>query len=248
MAMTPPLQDSKEASAAPSMLPALPKPTVTTGPPSNSLPQPVSGPGDLTKGKSGIRGNDGVGRGAEQAMGGSPSLEEEQNLVPAPGRENRLKDSANVKPNPTSGHARDVLQYSGTPSESSLQRTYSSYRSRGHGHSAPHLPDIDDSQPMGLPGYPSEQPARTIVSDIKFHSQSPSTGPIYVFLGAPDQEEPLSSPSPIDDHDEPDPVRHVPMKRSTGGNGPQTHVAGDESRKTQRHQASPASTSIFPRS
>ena len=240
MAMSPPFQDSKETSAASSMLPALPKPTATTGPPSDSLSQSVSGPGDLNKSKSGIRGNDGSGSGAEQAMGGSPSLGEEQNLVPTPERENRLKDSANVRPNPTSGHARDVLQYSKYPSESPLQRTYSSHRNRGHGHSAPYPPDTDDSQPMGLPGYPSEQPAASM-PNIKYHSQSPATGPpINVHLKGPAQEEPSSVPSPIDNRGhETDPVRHVPMRQSTGGNGPRTHVAGDESQKAQQRQTPP---------
>ena len=143
------LQNLKDASTAP----VLPKnaPT-TTGPPSNSLPQPVSGPSDLNRSKSGIRGNEGVVRGAAQAVEGSSSVREERNRDPAPERENRLKDSANVKPNPTTGHAEDVLQYPRAPSESSLQGTHSSYHSRGNVLDPNDSPRTGDRTPMHVTG------------------------------------------------------------------------------------------------
>ncbi len=138
MAVSPSLQDPKEASAAPSRPPILPKHTpAPTDLPSNYLSQPVSGPDDLNRSKSGIQGNEGVDRGAER------------DRVLAPEHENRLKDSANVKPNLTTHHVYDVLQHPRTPSESSLQRTDSSSRSRGYGSSAPLLPDLNDSRRTG---------------------------------------------------------------------------------------------------
>jgi hypothetical protein len=119
----PPSLQPKDGSAATSRLPVLPKHTpATTDPLSNPLSQPVSGPG-------------------------SSSVREERNYVLAPEeRENRTKDSANAKPNLTTSHAQDIVQHPRTPSESSLQRTYSSYRNRGYGSGAPNLPDTDDSR------------------------------------------------------------------------------------------------------
>lgn len=87
-------------------------------------------------------------------------MTEERNRVLAPEeRENRPKDSANAKPKPTTGHAQDVRQYPRAPSESSLQRMDSSYRSCGYGSNATYLPDTNDSrQKVGLSsGHSSEE-------------------------------------------------------------------------------------------
>jgi hypothetical protein len=121
--VSPSLQDPKDASAAPSRPPVLPKHNpATTDPPSNSLSQPVSGPGPS-------------------------SVTEERNRVLAPEeRENRPKDSANANAKPTTSHAQDVRQYPRAPSEIPLQRMDSSYRSRGYGSNANYFPDTNDSR------------------------------------------------------------------------------------------------------
>jgi hypothetical protein len=234
----PSLQDPKGASAAPSGPPVLPKHTpATIDPPSNSLSQPASGPVVLNRSKSIIRGIERVDRGAERAMERSPSVREEQNRVLAPGeRENRLKDSADVKPNPTTSRAQDVFQYPSAPSESSLQRTHSSYPNRGFGSTA-YLPDTpDDSQrKLGLSsGHSAEQPAAIKPSDNKYHPQSTCPGLRHasnVYLGAP---EPPSGTSPSEERD----AAPVPTERHAG-EGPQMRVAGDEPQRAQRHQAKP---------
>jgi hypothetical protein len=242
--VSPTLQDPKDASTTLSRPPVLPKHApATTDPPSNSLSQPVSGPGDLNRSESGIQGNEGVDRGAVE---GSSSVAEERNRVLAPeGRENRLKDSA--KPNPTTSHAQDVPQHPRTPSESSLQRTYSSFRSRGYGSSAPYPPDANDSRrKVGLSsGHSAEQPAATKSSVNKYHPQSSAKSlslrhDSLVYVGAPDtQREPSSGSSSSEEHDEPVPVQPVPMERHTG-DGPRTRVAGDEPQRAQQHQAKPS--------
>ena len=69
MNLSPPLQDTKDTSAAPPRPPVLPKHILaTTVPPSISLSQPVSGPSDSNRSKSGIQETEGVDRRAEQAM------------------------------------------------------------------------------------------------------------------------------------------------------------------------------------
>jgi hypothetical protein len=50
---------------------------------------------------------------------------------------NRLKDSANTEPNPTTSYAPAVMQYPKASSESSVQRTHSSFRDHEHDSSAP---------------------------------------------------------------------------------------------------------------
>ena len=73
-------------------------------------------------------------------------MREKRNHVLTPEeRENRTKDSPNANANPATSHAQDVRQYSTTPSESSLQRMDSSYRSRGYGSSALYLRDTNES-------------------------------------------------------------------------------------------------------
>ena len=104
-------------------------------------------PGDLNGSKSGIQGNEGVGRGTEQAMEGLPPVGEERNRVLTPEeRENRLRGSANAKPKPITSRAQIVRQNSRIPSENPLQRTCSSNHSLVDGSSAPHHPDMNNSQ------------------------------------------------------------------------------------------------------
>ena len=91
-------------------------------------------PGDLNGSKSGIEGSEGVGRGTEQVMEGSPNAESK----------------------PITSHAQIVRQNSRTPSESSLQQANSSNRSLVDGSSMPYHPDTNNSQ--GLPsGHSSEE-------------------------------------------------------------------------------------------
>ena len=82
----------------------------TTDPP--TLPQLVSGQCRSVGTNSPIRLNDGVDRGAEQAMKGAPSERNERKRVMVPEEhENRLKDSTNAEPNSVTGYAVNVMQY-----------------------------------------------------------------------------------------------------------------------------------------
>ena len=143
-ALSPSLQGPKGASAAPSkpLVPTKPTPA-TIVPPSNSLSQPVSEPSGLNESKSGIQGNQGVGRGAERAMESSSSVREERNHVLAPEeRENRLEDSANA----TTGSAQDVRQYPITPPEGPPQPAHPPHLNRGHGRDEPTHPGAAHSR------------------------------------------------------------------------------------------------------
>ena len=116
----------------------------TTVPPSTSLPQPVSGPSDSIGRKFDIQETEEIDRRSERAMEGSSSVRQERNHVLAPqDHENRLKNSDNAKPKPTTSHEQGFPQYPRTSSESSLQRMHPSYRSRG---SVPYLPDANNSR------------------------------------------------------------------------------------------------------
>ena len=61
-------------------------------------------------------------------------------------RESRLKLSANAEPNPTTSYTPNIIQYLKAFLKSSVQRTYSSFRSREYDSGAPHLPDTSDSR------------------------------------------------------------------------------------------------------
>jgi hypothetical protein len=74
--------------------------------------------------------------------------------------ENRLKDSADAEPNPTTSSAPDVVQNSEPPLEGSVQRTYSPYLSREYDSSAPYPPSTNPLQrPPSPPG--DSQPLAT---------------------------------------------------------------------------------------
>ena len=208
------LSASKESRAAQGKDPA------TTVPPSTSLPQPVSGTSDSNRRKSSIQEIEEKDRRAERAMEGSSSVRQERNHVLAPqDHENRLNNSDNAKPKPTTSHEQGSPQYPRTPSESSLQRMHPSYRSRG---SVPYLPDANDSRGGLSSRHSAEQPTATISSIYKYHPQLTKTSlslryASHVYLGAPEpQDEPSSGSSYSEECVEPDPVQSI-IKQHTEG-------------------------------
>jgi hypothetical protein len=169
-------------------------------------------------------------------------VREERNRVLAPERENRLKDSVNVKPNPTTSHAQDVVQYPSAPSET--------YRSRGFSSSA-YLPETDDSRrKVGLTSGHSAEPAAAKSSVNKYHHPQSSTTSLsrapyryppphslqenssYVHIGAPVLQDEPSSGSSLSDENDVDPVQPVSTEQHAGD--------GDEPQKAQQHQAKPS--------
>ena len=61
-------------------------------------------------------------------------------------RESRLKLSVKPEPNPTTSYTPNIIQYLKASLKSSVQWTYSSFRSREYDSGAPHLPDTSDSR------------------------------------------------------------------------------------------------------
>jgi hypothetical protein len=141
---------SKDPSATPHGLPVSPDHAPATTDPS-TLRQPVW-PRHLDRSNSRIDANEGVGRGAGRAMEGplSERNERKRGLLPKE-RENRLEDSANAEPNPTTSHTLDVILYLKPPQESSGQLTYS-HRSREYDFSTSRLPQADTSDFRGKVG------------------------------------------------------------------------------------------------
>jgi hypothetical protein len=89
-------------------------------------------------------------------------------------RRNRLKDSADTEPNPTTSYAPDVMQPKASP-ESSVQRTHSSFHDHERDSSAPRLPDTSDSRGKVGPSSDSAPPLDRRETPITPSSASIST-------------------------------------------------------------------------